>query len=67
MKTTTSVRSSAISSCTYDDETSDLIVTFTNGRSYTHPDVPEEIYQQLVMSSSPGSFYNSAIKGVFLA
>jgi hypothetical protein len=66
MKTTTAVRSTAISSCTYDDATNELIVTFTNGRSYTHADVPQEVYQGLVMSSSPGSFYNSSIRGVYV-
>ena len=65
MKTTTAVLSTALSSCTYDDETQDLIVTFVNGRDYTHAGVPPEIYQGLVMAASPGTFYNEMIKGVY--
>ena len=64
-KTTTAVKSSALASCSYDDRTGDLTVTFVNGRSYTHPDVPQEVYQQLVMSGSPGGYYNAAIKGSY--
>ena len=64
-KTTTDLGSSAISSVTYDDETQDLIVTFVNGRDYTHAGVPPGIYQGLVMAASPGTFYNGVIKGVY--
>ena len=65
MKTTVPVSSTALSSCTYDDETQDLIITFVSGRSYTHAGVPAEVYQGLVMASSPGTFYNEVIKGVY--
>jgi len=65
VKTTVPVSSTALSSCTYDDETQDLIVTFLSGRSYTHAGVPAEVYQGLVMASSPGSFYNEVIKGTY--
>ena len=57
------LRSTAIALVEYDDETRTMEVEFVNGRSYTHAGVPQEVYDNLVSAGSPGSFYNSAIKG----
>jgi KTSC domain len=56
------LRSSALSSAEYDDETQTLTLTFTSGRSYTYDDVPEDVYDRLVMDPSPGRFYMDYIK-----
>jgi KTSC domain len=57
------LRSTAIAEASYDDETRTMEVEFTNGRSYTHVGVPQEVYDGLVSAGSPGAYYNSAIKG----
>jgi hypothetical protein len=51
------LRSSALASAQYDDQLEELTLTFTSGRSYTYEDVPEDIYEQLLQSPSPGTFY----------
>jgi hypothetical protein len=62
-KTVTSLASEALASCSYDDETRDLVVTFTNGRSYTLRDVPDEVHQGLVMAESAGGYWHAVLKG----
>ena len=59
------VRSTAIADVEYDPEEQELTVVFHNGASYTHEGVPPEVYRQFVLSPSPGSFYNSVIKGSY--
>ena len=59
----TPLRSTAIAMVEYDDETQTMEVEFTNGRSYTHVGVPQEVYDGLVNAGSPGAYYNSAVKG----
>ena len=63
--TSTPLRSSAIAQAGYDPDTRTMEVEFTSGRSYTHVDVPPEVYDALVRSSSPGRFYNDNIKGLY--
>lgn len=59
----TPLRSTAIAAVEYDDETRTMEVEFTNGRSYTHTGVPQEVYDNLVSAGSPGAHYNNHIKG----
>jgi len=42
-----------------------LTVEFTNGREYTHEWVPKTVYEGLLAAASPGSYYNSQIRGVY--
>jgi KTSC domain len=56
------LRSSALASARYDDQLEELTLTFVSGRSYTYENVPEDIYEQLLQSSSPGTFYAFNIK-----
>jgi KTSC domain len=56
------LRSSALSSAEYDDETQTLTLTFTSGRSYTYDNVPEDTYERLLADPSPGRFYMAYIK-----
>lgn len=65
MMETRPLRSSALSSAGYDTETKTMEVTFTGGRSYTHENVPAEVFEGLVNADSPGRFYASNIKGVY--
>lgn len=59
------LRSSAIASFDYDEDTRRLDVAFTNGRTYSHEDVPPEVVEEFAASSSPGRFYNQSVKGVY--
>ena len=50
--------SSMLSSCSYDDNTNELTVTFTNGRSYTYENVAINTYLELTNATSAGKFFN---------
>jgi lysyl-tRNA synthetase, class II len=65
MQYSTALNSSALSSATYDDESRELELTFSSGRTYTYHDVPKDVYDGLVSSSSPGRYYNEAIKDIY--
>jgi hypothetical protein len=65
MMTSRPLRSSSIAAAGYDPDTRTMEVEFVNGRTYTHPDVPPEVYEGLVSAESPGRFYNQQIKGQF--
>jgi hypothetical protein len=58
--------SSALLMASWDDETNDLDVTFRNGRTYTHPRVPESVFDGLRSASSAGQFYSQNIRGVYV-
>lgn len=60
-----SLNSSVLSMAEYDDEAQTLDLTFTSGRTYTYHDVPKDVYDGLVSSSSPGRYYNEAIKDIY--
>lgn len=62
---TAALSSTALASASYDDESQELEITFTSGRSYTFQSVPADIYEGLVASPSPGSYYNQNIKGIY--
>ncbi len=51
--------SSMLRNCSYDDETEELTVTFTNGKSYTYDDVSKDIYDNLTNAVSAGKYFNS--------
>lgn len=54
--------SSMLSDCSYDDDSSELTVTFTNGKSYVYEDVDKSVYDDLTNAASAGRYFNS-IKG----
>lgn len=59
------VASSNINSIAYDEKQSILEVEFRNGSIYQYYDVPSEIYERMLASSSVGSFLSSTVKGFF--
>jgi hypothetical protein len=65
MMTSRPLRSSSIAAAGYDPDTRRLEIEFVSGRSYTHEDVPPEVYESLLSAPSPGRFYNQSIKGVY--
>ncbi len=55
--------SSALSGAQYDPDTQTLTVTFKGGStSYTYPNVPPDVYEQLTTADSPGRFWRESIK-----
>lgn len=57
--------SSSLRSCTYDEDTQDLTITFMSGQPYTYAKVPRDVFEQLTEAQSPGSFFHQNIKGVY--
>ena len=49
--------SSVLASVSYDDETSEMTITFLNGRDYTYKDVLFNTYQDLINATSPGKYF----------
>jgi hypothetical protein len=60
---TQSFSSTAIASASYDTDEQRLEITFTSGKSYTYENVPESIWDGLVMARSAGSYFAEQIKG----
>jgi hypothetical protein len=60
-----SVASSAISRLDYDDESKELFLTFTDGRSYTLPDFPEIELARWLESGSIGGYWNANVRGKY--
>ena len=58
--------SEVISSVFYHSSNQTLDVEFTHGRTYSHPDVPPDVFLALVQASSPGRYYNSNIRGKYI-
>jgi hypothetical protein len=59
----TILKTGSISDVEYDEETQSLEITFRNGRSYTLTGVPPDMYDGLITADSPGSYYNTYLRG----
>jgi hypothetical protein len=59
------VESSVMTGVDYDEETGELDVRFTSGKTYRYFDVPEDVYVRLLGAGSKGEFFNEEIKGVY--
>ncbi len=55
------IKSSNLSSATYNTETEDLLMTFNNGTIYEYKSVPWTIFTKFRMSESQGKFFNANI------
>jgi hypothetical protein len=56
------VPSAAIAQIKYDDETHELLVTFTTGRKYIYFDVPKSEYVRFRSATSKGAYFNKCIR-----
>ena len=61
----TSVDSSNIVSIGYDAETETLEVEFHSGNVYQYRDVPSDVHQRFMSSSSKGRFFSQYIRGQY--
>jgi hypothetical protein len=55
------VASSRISEMGYDAETATVYVRFTDGRSWCYMNVPQDVWDQFVASSSKGRFIQETL------
>ena len=55
-------QSAHIAKYTYDPNTLVFTVTFKNGASYAHSQVPREAYDNMQKDHSKGKFYHAVIK-----
>jgi hypothetical protein len=60
------VQSSVMTFVKYDDDTCELDITFTSGKTYRYLEVPVEIYEGLLDAESKGEFFNDNIKEEFV-
>ena len=59
--------SSNIDAAGWDGTTHTLRVRFHSGSEYEYAEVPAEVYQEFRAAHSPGSFFASRIKGVYVS
>jgi hypothetical protein len=56
------VKSSMMTRVEYDDDRSELDITFIGGKTYRYFDVPPDVYDGLWDAGSKGEFFNDCIK-----
>ena len=56
------MQSSMLNSAEYNEESKELIVTFSNGKDYVYEDVDKGTFDYLIDATSAGKYFNS-IKG----
>jgi len=59
------LKSSRIKSVEYNDSTEVLTIEFVKGGRYKYFSVPDVIYQGLISSSSPGTYFDNFIKAKY--
>lgn len=57
--------SSAINRAEYNNDTNDLTIHFTNGKEYTHCEVPKWLFEDFSATESAGQFYHYNLKGKY--
>ena len=61
----TPLASSNLDAFEYDAATQRLTIRFKSGKSYSYGSVPETVAEGLKDASSPGQYFNSAIKNIY--
>ncbi|MEX2619990.1 MAG: KTSC domain-containing protein [Egibacteraceae bacterium] len=61
----TYVDSSNLEQVGYDNDNMELHVIFKDGSLYVYLDVPAQIYEELLVAPSKGSYLNREVKGVY--
>ena len=59
------IDSSNIEAIGYDDDAQELHVQFLSGGYYIYHEVPRQIFDDLMLAPSKGSFLNREVKGVY--
>ena len=58
-----SLISEALSGGSYDEETQELDLTFSNGRTYSLHNVPKTVVEELQEAPSAGTYFRERMKG----
>jgi hypothetical protein len=58
--------SGVLHSATYDEDSETLDILFRNGRVYILNRVPKNVFEGLRDAPSPGSYFNSELKGKYI-
>ena len=56
------VHSSVIKHISYDQDRTEVYVTFNSGASYTYLRVPEQVYEDWLAAASIGEYFNEHIR-----
>jgi hypothetical protein len=59
------VESSMMTGVEYDEETCQLDILFSSGKTYRYFDVPADVYAMLLNAESKGQFFNEEIKSAY--
>ncbi len=59
------LNSSNLAGGSFDEETGQLMLTFKSGKTYPYANVPKAVVDGLRNAASPGSYFNSEIKGSY--
>ena len=59
------VESSMMSRVEYDEDATELDITFKSGKTYRYQAVPPDIYSDLLDAELKGEFFNEKIKDIF--
>jgi hypothetical protein len=59
------ISSSTIRSVAYDQENMTMEVRFTNERVYQYFDVPEQVFQGLLVAPSAGAYLNANVRNFY--
>lgn len=59
------LESTNVSSAAYDPLTSELSIRFEWGGVYIYEDVPQSVFDDLLVADSPGGFLNAQVKGTY--
>lgn len=57
--------SSVVAAMKYNKAASTLRITYTSGNVYDYRDVPPEVYEEMKVAGSKGTFLNYSIKGKY--
>jgi hypothetical protein len=59
------LKSATIRDASYDEQTNELTIEFTTGKTYVYSDVDVETFQRLNEADSKGAFFNQHIRDKF--
>lgn len=62
---TVNFNSSMLLDGAYDPDSKEMVLTFSNGRSYTFRGVDQKVWDGMKLAPSAGGYFNAEIKGKY--
>ena len=59
------VDSAVMNEVNYNDETNEMTIEFWNGSIFVYKEVPKELYEEFIDSTSIGQFFHRKVKDKF--